>query len=119
MITMLIFGQRLYMTAEILVSGTQNYQLVKASFYGQEWDGLTKTVHLSMGETTETLTLDESEGDFWTAFADLDHGTWEVYVVGELTENGNSVKRITTEARLLEVRAEGDADYDMVPSLIG
>ena len=69
MIRMLVFGQRLYMTASILVSGTQNYQMVKASFYGQEWDGLTRTVHLSKGEDTETLNLsDGSEEDAWTAF---------------------------------------------------
>ena len=119
MIRMLIFGQRLYMTASILVSGTQNYQVVKASFFGQEWDGLTKTVHLARGEDTETLNLDgETEGDAWTAFADLDSGVWEIWVAGERTENGSTVRRITTEAQLLEVRKEGDPGYDMCPSLI-
>ena len=107
------------MTSEILVSGTQNYQVVKASFCGQEWDGLTKTVHLSMGERNETLQMDEEEeGDAWTAFADLDYGTWEIYVSGDQTEDDVTVKRITTETRLLEVRREGDAGYDMVPSLV-
>ena len=119
MIRMLVFGQRLYMTASILVSGTQNYQIVKASFYGQEWDGLTRTVHLSKGEDTETLNLsDGSEVDAWTAFADLDDGIWEVYISGEKRQNGSVIKRITTEAQLLEVRKEGDAGYDLCPSLI-
>ncbi len=119
MIRILIFGQRLYMTTSILISGTENYQVVKASFYGQEWDGMTKTVHLTKGEDTETLNLDEEpEGDAWTAFADLDDGIWEVYISGEKRQNGSVIKRITTEAQLLEVRKEGDAGYDLSPSLI-
>ena len=73
----------------------------------------------SKGEDTETLNLsDGSEVDAWTAFADLDDGIWEVYISGEKSQNGSVIKRITTEAQLLEVRKEGDAGYDLCPSLI-
>ena len=66
----------------------------------------------------EEVSIESEEDGTDAAAVELGHGTWEIYVYGVQTENSEVVKRITTDARPLEVRAEGDAGYDLVPSLI-
>ena len=80
--------------------------------------GMGRTDKDSTSQQRGRLRNTESEEDAWTGFADLDDGIWEVYISGEKRQNGSVVKRITTEAQLLEVRKEGDAGYDLCPSLI-
>ena len=118
MIYLIVYGQKLFVTAPVTVEGTKDYLKLKVSFHGDEWDGLTKYAVMKMGNRTEAAALESEEDGTDAAAVELGHGTWEIYVYGVQTENSEVVKRITTDARPLEVRAEGDAGYDLVPSLI-
>ena len=118
MIYLTVYGQKLFVTAPVTVEGTKDYLKVKVCFHGEEWDGLTKTVNLKAESRSVTAQLTAEEDGTETAAVEPGHGIWEIRVYGELTENGEVIKRITTDTGLLEVRAEGDAGYDLEPSLI-
>ena len=119
MILLIVEGQNLYRIAYILVDGTMGWFRFLVGFKSPEWEGLTKYVCLKKGEQTVIVPLHDKEQESYAdGETDLESGVWNMYVYGELMENGSVVKRITTDSRLLEVRKEGDAGYDMEPSLI-
>ena len=106
MIKLLINQQALSIVTPVVVAGTDEYLTLSASFT-PDWEGLDKYVHFIMGTQHLTFALTDNliRED---ARMNLPRGTWEVYVVGTLyDENETLTQRITTETQLLEVQIEG------------
>lgn len=92
------------------VSGTYNY--IEADFdFTDDWEGLTKWLHISKGEEAFDIALDSEN----RAFLDLGSGTWEIKLHGDgYDSDGTVIKRITTENSFITVDDYGSDEEGSV-----
>ena len=104
MIKLIVNKQELSIVTSKVVSGTHQYLTVEGDFKGNDWTGLRKWVHFTMGNFNYIVPMQNDKIEA-SAQLDLTEGTWEVYVHGNLTTDSEVTERITTDVQLLYVDA--------------
>lgn len=107
-------GQTLRLSYPTVVSDTIAYLTAVFSFEGTEWNGLSKWAHFKNGDCVFTVNLVDDkiqEEDH----LDLAAGEWEVSVHGNALEDGEVVRRITTDPQKLFVKKSGVLDGEPLP----
>lgn len=118
LINAVVKGQGLKINHPKVVADTIAYLEMAVQFKTEDWDGLVKYVHFTLGDEHYSFELvdDKITQDM---HLDLPEGEWEVYIHGSETQDGNVVQRITTEPVILYVYRTGDLDGEPFPELSG
>lgn len=102
----MIYGDIMYQRLKLInthaVSGTIKYLEMKFRFTTSDWDGLEKWAHFSKDDLVYDIPLTDDRIRA-EDHLDLTAGLWKVYLHGNKFENGVVVKRVTTNAAVLEV----------------
>lgn len=101
-----------------VVADTIAYLEMSVQFKTEDWNGLKKYVHFSLGDEHYSFELvdDKITQDM---HLDLPAGEWEVYIHGALYTDAETVQRITTEPVTLYVYRTGSLDGEPFPELSG
>lgn len=118
MILATVKGQSLKMNHPKVVADTIAYLEMSVQFKTEDWSGLKKYVHFSLGDEHYSFELvdDKITQDM---HLDLPAGEWEVYIHGALYTDAETVQRITTEPVTLYVYRTGSLDGEPFPELSG
>lgn len=112
MITGFIKGQKLNISAPLIVSDTIDYLTAEFHFQTSDWNGLTKWAHFSQGETVYDIKLESDKIDR-SKHLNLSNGEWIVYLHGNSSEG----MRITTEPQTIIVKSTGSLNGLPLPEL--
>lgn len=113
MITGIIRGQSLKISAPLIVSDTIDYLQVSFCFQSRDWDGADKWAHFSKGDLVYDVRLDESDQITRDKHINLSSGVWSVYLHGT-TQAG---MRITTEKAEIHVKETGTINGEPLPEI--
>lgn len=113
MITGIIRGQSLKISAPLIVSDTIDYLQASFCFQSRDWDGADKWAHFSKGDLAHDVRLDESDQITRDKHLNLSSGVWIVYLHGT-TPAG---MRITTEKAEIHVKETGTINGEPLPEI--
>ena len=118
MILATVKGQSLKINHPKVVADTIAYLEMAVQFKTEDWNGLTKYVHFSLGDEHYSYELvdDKITQDM---HLDLPAGEWEVSIHGSEYKDGKLSQRITTEPNTLIVFRTGSLDGEPFPELSG
>lgn len=115
MIYGIVKGQHLTLKA-YAVADTIDYLTASFSFVSADWDGLTVYAHFTKGDETHSVQLEDgkiTESDH----LNLSEGEWGVYLHGNEYNNGDVLKRITTNIEKFNVEPTGTLNGDPFPEV--
>lgn len=98
-----------------IVSDTINYITAKFEFTS-DWDGLSKWVHFSQGDTSYIVELHDDQIEA-TQGLNLGEGIWEVYLHGNAFDGNTVTQRITTSITEISVKPTGILDGEPLPDI--
>lgn len=118
MILATVKGQSLRINHPKVVADTIAYLEMSVQFKTEDWNGLRKYVHFTLGDEHYSFELvdDKITQDM---HLDLPEGEWEVYIHGARYEDAETKQRITTEPIILYVNRTGSLDGEPFPELTG
>lgn len=112
----IVEGQRLFLAKkETVVAESINYLTAGVGFSSsRDWDGLEKWMHFKLGDQHYVINLidDQITAD---RGVNLSAGDWEVFMHGNVFENGETKQRITTNTIKLTVQECGDLHGEPFP----
>lgn len=114
MINFYIDGQKLSVYGQPFMAGDTIDYLEAAFVFSSDWDGLTKTAHFKLGNTSYDIILTDDR------IRKEDHlnlaaGVWQVWVHGDRVESSNVTQRITTDIAEVRVAETGVSDGEPMP----
>lgn len=113
---MMVKGQTLIVKNPPVVSKTVNYIDAAIVFQTIDWDGLDVFLHFKKKGTDKAYIVDVIDGKAGRANGiNLDEGTWEIWVHGQIMENDVLKIRITTEKVKLYVKSTGSVNGGTFP----
>lgn len=118
MINAVVKGQSLKINHPKVVADTVAYLEMEVAFKTEDWDGLIKYVHFSLGDEHYAFELvdDKITKD---KHLNLPEGEWEVYIHGYVYNDEKVKQKITTEPVILFVYRTGSSDGEPFPELSG
>ncbi|MBE6619835.1 MAG: hypothetical protein E7625_00525 [Ruminococcaceae bacterium] len=106
MIKGFVQGQTLKLAGAHIVSDTLDYLVARFSFFGDDWTGLHKWVHLQKGDQLYAIKLTD-DATRKEDHLNLSAGEWSVWLHGNETVDGQVIERITTNACTFTVEQSG------------
>ena len=113
MITGIIQGQSLKISAPLIVSDTIDYLQASFCFQSRDWDGADKWAHFSKEDSAYDVRLDESDQITRDRHLNLSSGVWSVYLHGTAPTG----MRITTEKAEIHVKETGTINGEPLPEI--
>ncbi len=110
----IIVGQRLAIQKSTIVADTINYLTAQFIFKTEDWAELEKWAHFRQGETVYDVKLAEDAIPA-AGGLNLPAGRWELYLHGSCYENGQVVRRITTQPVAFTVKESGCLEGEVLP----
>jgi hypothetical protein len=111
-IKLTLSGQVLSLSQATIVGDSLNFITAEIVKKSSTWDGLTLWLSISKGNANYIVAFEE---DILTEHLNLASGSYNVSVYGELTANGNVVKRVTSSVTSLTVKPSGVIDGEPLP----
>lgn len=111
-IKLTLSGQVLSLSQATIVGDSLNFITAEIVKKSSTWDGLTLWLSISKGNANYIVAFEE---DILTEHLNLASGSYSVSVYGELTANGNVVKRVTSSVTSLTVQPSGVIDGEPLP----
>lgn len=111
-IKLTLSGQVLSLSQTTIVGDSLNFITAEIVKKSSTWDGLTLWLSISKGNANYIVAF---ENDILTEHLNLASGSYSVSVYGELTANGNVVKRVTSSVTSLTVQPSGVIDGEPLP----
>lgn len=100
----------------VMVSDTVKYFSAEFIFKDEVWKNLTKYAHFRRGEKVYDIQITNDEIPKSTEL-NLEAGDWTVYLHGDRYENGELVKRVTTNTCSFYVEKSGCLEGESFPSV--
>ena len=118
MINAVVKGQSLKINHPKVVADTVAYLEMEVAFKTEDWDGLIKYVHFSLGDEHYAFELVDNKITK-DKHLNLPEGEWEVYIHGYVYSDEKVKQKITTEPVILFVYSTGSSDGEPFPELSG
>lgn len=116
MIELFLDGQTLAVHTPLVVAGTVDYLSVKLHRVSEEWQGLDLHVYFEHNDVVfETIVNGDYIGP--EEHLNLIAGKWDISVSGYITENGSTVKKVTTNTIGLTVAPAPPESGSPMPNL--
>lgn len=116
MIKGFVQGQMLKLAGTHIVSDTLDYLVARFSFFGDDWTGLHKWVHLQKGDQLYAIKLMD-DATRKEDHLNLSAGEWSVWLHGNEAVDGQVIERITTNACTFTVEQSGALEGEVFSQL--
>lgn len=118
-INLFVKGQSLRLTNSCytIASDTINYITAEVKFLTDDWSDLVKWLHFKKGNKAYDVLLDANGFVDQKAGVNLEEGMWELYIHGNLIQDGQILRRITTNIAQIIVQKTGVLDGEPLPEI--